>query len=116
MSAQIVAQVSDIPASGVLAVEIEQQPVAIVRAEDGTIHAISDVCSHAEVALSEGEVSGCEIECWLHGARFDLRTGAPSGLPATQPIPVYPVILDGANILVDVSAPITPSVLSRENS
>ena len=38
---------------------------------------IRDICSHADVALSEGEVDGCTIECWLHGSRFDLRTGKP---------------------------------------
>ena len=49
--------------------------VAIVRTEDGTVHAVDDTCTHANVSLSEGEVDGCAIECWLHGSRFDLRTG-----------------------------------------
>ena len=40
-----------------------------------SVHAIRDICSHADVALSEGEVDGCTLECWLHGSRFDLRTG-----------------------------------------
>ena len=41
-------------------------------------------CSHAEVALSEGDVTDCQIECWLHGSMFDLRTGKPTNLPATE--------------------------------
>jgi 3-phenylpropionate/trans-cinnamate dioxygenase ferredoxin component len=70
--------------------------IAIVHAEDGQFYAIRDMCSHANVPLSEGEVEGCTLECWLHGSRFDLRTGKPIGLPATVPVPVYPVeIRDG---------------------
>ncbi|WP_234317555.1 Rieske 2Fe-2S domain-containing protein, partial [Streptomyces stelliscabiei] len=41
------------------------------------------------------EVEDCQIECWLHGSAFDLRTGKPSGLPATRPVPVYPVKIEG---------------------
>ena len=78
-------------------------PVAIVRS-DGEVYAIHDVCSHANVALSEGEVEDQTIECWLHGSRFDLVTGRPTGLPATQPVPVYPVKIDGDDILVAVSS------------
>ena len=44
----------------------------------------------------------CEIECWLHGSRFDLRTGKPTGLPATEPVAVYPVTVQGDDVLVDV--------------
>ena len=75
--------------------------VAVVRTE-GEVFAIHDVCSHANVALSEGEVDDQTIECWLHGSRFDLVTGAPTGLPATKPVPVYPVKIDGDDVLVAV--------------
>ncbi len=81
-------------------------PVAVVRIGD-EVFAVDDHCSHAEVSLSEGEVSGCEIECWLHGSRFDLRTGEPSGPPAFAPISTYPVQIEGdgdeAVVLVAVS-------------
>ena len=64
------------------------EPVVIVR--DGEeVFALRDVCSHAEVALSEGEVVGRSIECWLHGSRFDLATGEPSGPPAFEAVPTY---------------------------
>jgi len=46
------------------------------------------------------------FECWLHGSRFDLRTGEPTGLPAYEPVPVYPVRLDGDDVLVDVKNPL----------
>ena len=77
------------------------EPVAIV-ATKGEVFAIQNVCSHAEVPLSEGEVDGCTIECWLHGSRFDLRTGKPTGMPATEPVPVYPVKIEGADVLVAI--------------
>jgi 3-phenylpropionate/trans-cinnamate dioxygenase ferredoxin component len=77
-------------------------PVAIVRS-DGEIYAIHDVCSHANVPLSEGEIEDQTIECWLHGSRFDLVTGRPTGLPATRPVPVYPVKIDGDDVLVSVT-------------
>jgi 3-phenylpropionate/trans-cinnamate dioxygenase ferredoxin subunit len=83
--------------SSVLRVELEGVEIAIVHAEDDNFYAIHDECSHASVPLSEGEVDDCTLECWLHGSRFDLRTGEPTGLPATEPVPVYPVeIRDGA--------------------
>ena len=75
-------------------VVIDGVPIALVRVDD-EVFAVNDVCSHAEVSLSEGEVSGCQIECWLHGSRFDLRTGEPSGPPAFEPIPTYPVDIEG---------------------
>ncbi len=92
---------SDVPDNGTLAVELAGEPVAIVRT-GGEVFAIRDVCSHAEVPLSEGEVDGCTIECWLHGSRFDLRTGKPTAMPATEPVPVYPVKIEGGDVLVSI--------------
>ncbi len=100
---------SEVEDPGALHVEIGDVPVAIVRSED-EVFAIYDVCSHAEVALSEGDIEETTIECWLHGSRFDLRTGKPTGLPATIPVPVYPVRVEGADVYVDASAS-----LNREN-
>jgi 3-phenylpropionate/trans-cinnamate dioxygenase ferredoxin subunit len=92
---------SDLSEGGSLAVEMEGEPVAIVRTE-GEVFAIRDVCSHAEVPLTEGEVDGYTIECWLHGSCFDVRTGAPTNLPATEPVPVYPVKIEGDDVLVSI--------------
>ena len=76
-------------------VELGGVPVSLVRTE-GEVYAINDICSHANVSLSEGEVEDCQIECWLHGSSFDLRTGKPSGPPATVAVPTYPIeIRDG---------------------
>ena len=71
--------------------------VAVVRIDD-EVYAIGDVCSHANVSLSEGEVwtDERELECPKHGSTFDLKTGEPVTLPATQPVPVYAVeVTDG---------------------
>jgi 3-phenylpropionate/trans-cinnamate dioxygenase ferredoxin subunit len=93
--------VSDIGDCAALHVLIGEVPVAVVRS-GAEFYAIHDVCSHANVALSEGEIEDQTIECWLHGSRFDLVTGRPTGLPATQPVPVYPVKIDGEDVLVSV--------------
>jgi 3-phenylpropionate/trans-cinnamate dioxygenase ferredoxin component len=103
VSARRVLAVSDLPELGAVRVVIDGMPVAVVRDEQGHVHAIDDTCSHAEVSLAEGEVEDCTIECWLHGSRFDLRTGQPTALPAIRPVAVYPVTIDGDDVLVDVS-------------
>jgi 3-phenylpropionate/trans-cinnamate dioxygenase ferredoxin subunit len=95
--------VADLPTVGAVKVEIDGEPVAIVRDSAGQIHAIEDTCSHANVSLSEGDVEDGQIECWLHGSRFDLRTGQPTGLPALIPIAVYPVKIDGGDVFVSVT-------------
>jgi 3-phenylpropionate/trans-cinnamate dioxygenase ferredoxin component len=96
---------SSVAEGSAVGVDVDGVPVAIVRSE-GEVFAIHDVCSHAEVALSEGDVEDGEVECWLHGSRFDLRTGHPTGLPATEPVPIYPVKVDGDDVLVDVGNPL----------
>jgi 3-phenylpropionate/trans-cinnamate dioxygenase ferredoxin subunit len=82
-------------------VEVAGVAVALVLTE-GQVYAINDICSHGQVSLSEGEVEGCALECWLHGSQFDLRTGRPLSLPATDPVPVYPVQIDDGTVLVAV--------------
>jgi 3-phenylpropionate/trans-cinnamate dioxygenase ferredoxin subunit len=93
----------DLPEVGAIQVIIAGEMIAVVRDESGDVHAISDMCTHATVPLSEGEVDDCTIECWLHGSRFDLRTGEPTGLPAITPVDVYPVTIEGDDVYVDTS-------------
>jgi len=66
------------------------------------VFAIEDNCSHQDAALSEGEQSGYKIECWLHSAEFDLRTGAALTPPASQAVKTYPVSVDGNNVVVEI--------------
>ncbi len=108
MSFQRACGVADVTPGSALATPLdtpEGKPVAVVRDGDDW-YAVEDECSHAAIPLSEGDVEGCEIECWLHGSRFDLRTGKPSGLPATEPVATYPVRVDGDDVLVDVTSPL----------
>ncbi|WP_018350730.1 non-heme iron oxygenase ferredoxin subunit [Longispora albida] len=94
--------VDELPKGAVVRAEIDGEAIAVVHAEDDNFYAIRDECSHAAIALSEGEVDGCTIECWLHGSRFDLRTGEPSGPPAVEPVPVYPVEVRDGEIHIGV--------------
>jgi 3-phenylpropionate/trans-cinnamate dioxygenase ferredoxin subunit len=97
------AALADVPEGGALSVEVDGQEIALVRDGDA-VYAIRDECSHASIPLSEGDVEGCEIECWLHGSRFDLRTGKPLNMPATEPVPVYPTQITGDVVMIDLSA------------
>jgi 3-phenylpropionate/trans-cinnamate dioxygenase ferredoxin component len=82
--------------------KVGDQEVAVAKDGD-EIFAVEDICSHAAVPLSEGDVEGCTVECWLHGSRFDLRTGKPTGLPATEPVATFPVEVRGTEVYVDVT-------------
>jgi 3-phenylpropionate/trans-cinnamate dioxygenase ferredoxin component len=101
MSFTRVCAVSEIPDDGAIGVEIDGTPVAVVRT-GGDVFALRDVCSHAEVALSEGEVYDHTIECWMHGSCFDLETGKPTNPPATQPVPTYKVQIRGDDVYVSL--------------
>ncbi len=102
MSARPAVRLADLPEVGAVRVVLDGVPVAVVRDEDGDVHAVGDTCTHADVSLSQGEVEDCSIECWLHGSRFDLRTGEPLALPAIRPVPVYRVTVEGDDVLVDL--------------
>ena len=102
------ASLSDIPDEGAIRVELAGKPVCLAKS-GGEVFALSDICSHADVALSEGDVDGYLIECFLHGSAFDLRTGRPTSLPANQPVPVYPVRVEGDDVLVS-RTPASPEI------
>jgi 3-phenylpropionate/trans-cinnamate dioxygenase ferredoxin subunit len=94
---------ADLPDEGAVGVEVAGVPVAVVRT-GGEVFALYDVCSHEEVPLSEGEIYDHTVECWLHGSCFDLRTGSPTGPPATKAVPVYPVKIEGDDVYVALPA------------
>jgi 3-phenylpropionate/trans-cinnamate dioxygenase ferredoxin component len=77
-------------------------PAIAVFNVDGALFAISDVCTHADAPLSEGRVDGETVECPLHGACFDLRTGEALTPPAVEPVQTYAVVLQDDNVYVDV--------------
>ncbi len=96
-----VCSVGEVVNDSAIRVEVGDTPIAVVKSDE-QIYAIYDICSHAEVSLSEGDIDGTTIECWLHGSRFDLHSGRPTGLPATKPVPVYPVKIEGDDVFVAV--------------
>ena len=75
-------------------IEVDGEPVCVALIDD-QVFAVGDTCTHANVALSEGDIVGYDIECWLHGSRFDMRTGAPDSPPAVTPLPKYLVDIVG---------------------
>ncbi len=99
----IVCALDDLAPNSAARFVVNGVPVAIVRLGDD-VYAIGDTCSHAEVSLSEGEVWADEksLECWKHGSRFDLVTGEPLTLPATQPVPVFVASVVDGNVAVDI--------------
>jgi 3-phenylpropionate/trans-cinnamate dioxygenase ferredoxin subunit len=77
-------------------VTLAGEPVLVVHTKDGSVHALHNICSHAYASLDEGRLRGTRVICPLHGASFDVRTGAVLGAPATVPLKHYPVrVVDG---------------------
>ncbi len=86
-----------------LRVELAELDVAVVKVGD-EVFAIEDLCSHADFPLSDGEVDDCTIECSLHGSRFDLRSGKPTGPPATRPVPVFATTVIDGDVYADLDS------------
>ncbi len=83
-------------------VKIEKDGRSICVARVGNeVFAVDDTCSHSDASLSEGDITDFKIECWLHGAEFDLRTGEALTPPAVAPIKTYSVSVDGDSVTVD---------------
>lgn len=84
-------------------VRVEKNGHTICVARVGNeVFALDDTCSHSDASLSEGEIIDGAIECWLHGAHFDLRTGAALTPPAVTPIKSYPVKVDGQMVTIEI--------------
>jgi len=90
---------ADIGIGEVVRVETEIGPLAVVHCSSG-FRALSDVCSHEDYPLSEGEVMAeeCEIECLRHGSTFSLIDGSPQSLPATRAVPTVDLEVVGDEI------------------
>lgn len=103
MSFERVCPLSALTAESAALAEVGGVKITLARDEDGEVHAVAHECTHGRVSLAEGEVEGCTIECWLHGSRFDLRTGKPLTPPAVVPIAVYPVQIIDDDVYVSVT-------------
>lgn len=96
-----VADVSDVPLDAGLRVELgDDEPIAIWNV-DGQFYATSDTCTHEEASLSEGDLWGEVIECPLHGAQYDVRTGEVLTLPAIFPLETFPVKVEDDKLYVE---------------
>ena len=103
MALEKVATVDEIAVGSAIAVEVDGQPIALVRTAPDIVKAIHNVCSHQYYELApEGRVGGNSIECALHGSIFDLDSGCPTTLPALEPIPVYHCETVGGEVRVDL--------------
>jgi 3-phenylpropionate/trans-cinnamate dioxygenase ferredoxin subunit len=96
-----VARTDEIPAGTGMYYDVDGVPIAIFHV-DGHFYATADVCTHEEASLSEGELEGEIVECPLHGARFNVRTGEVKSLPAVVWLKTYPVRLAGDAIEVEI--------------
>ncbi len=94
-----VASLADVPESGLKAVQVDGANLVLVR-RDGRVYALEDRCSHEEFPLSAGEVTGDQITCALHGARFDLASGTPKALPAVLPVRTFECRVEGDEVQV----------------
>lgn len=94
----------DVPPGTAKRFDVGEHRIALVRIGDD-FYAVGDRCSHADFSLSEGEVwdDDAEIECPKHGSTFDLHSGKPTCLPATGPVPVYQVRVEGDDVMVTLS-------------
>ena len=95
----VVASAADIPDGGMKCVAVDGNRVVIARV-DGRFHAFSDICGHRNAPLSRGKLAGHIVECPLHFAQYDVRSGKLIDGPAAADVPVYDVRIDGDAILV----------------
>jgi 3-phenylpropionate/trans-cinnamate dioxygenase ferredoxin subunit len=82
-------------------IEKNGKSICVARVGD-EVFAVDDTCTHSEASLSEGDVTDFKIECWLHGAEFDLRTGEALTLPANIALKTYAVSIDGNAVTVEI--------------
>ena len=98
-----VASVSSIPDPGRMTLAIEDRMVALFHV-GGMFYCIDDVCTHDGGPLGDGPLEGHQVACPRHGARFDIRTGKALTMPATEPVAVHEVKVEGNDVFVRLAA------------
>jgi len=96
-----VAATADIPLGQMKAFSVDEEPIVICNV-DGDFYACQDMCSHQELPLDGGQLTGCVLTCPWHGATFDVTNGAALSMPAVSPIVTYPVKVEGNEIFVEL--------------
>lgn len=106
------ARASDVPPGSVVRVEVGGHWVALANV-DGHFYAIDDTCTHEEASLAAGGIVGDILACPKHGSRFNVRTGRVLSLPAVRSVAVYPVRVEGDEVLISPDAQATSGVPHR---
>jgi 3-phenylpropionate/trans-cinnamate dioxygenase ferredoxin subunit len=94
--------IDDLHAGGLMQVRLGERTVCLACTEVGEVFAISDVCTHEQGSLSEGKLIGTEVECSVHGSRFEISSGAVTCLPAEENVETFPVVIQGDDVLVEI--------------
>ena len=100
--ARVLCRTSDLAPGEARRFDLEGRRICLVRCAGDVWRAVDDTCSHEDFSLAEGEVDpdACEIECWKHGSLFSLVTGEPLTFPATRPVAVYEIVVEGETVSV----------------
>lgn len=101
MARQRIASLDEVPEGGNKAFEIGGKSVLVCRTASG-VFALENMCSHAFAYLEGGKVKGPHIFCPLHGVRFDMRSGTPSGTLTKKPITIYASEVEDGVVYADV--------------
>ena len=102
-SLEHVGAVSELPDGGRLSVILDDEVSALVLRVGEDYYCVEDVCTHDGQPMTDGELTDCQLTCPRHGAKFDVRTGAATCMPATEPIRTFPVVIQNDQIHVDCS-------------
>lgn len=97
-----ICKLSDIEPGHLKAISIEEWDLVLFRHEDGSVSALEDRCSHANVPLSEGEFCAGRIQCIAHGASFDARSGRNLSMPAVTPVKSFTVRVQSEDVFIDL--------------
>lgn len=103
MTAVPVAKASEIAPGQMRIVEAGGERIALCNV-GGTFYAIQDLCTHDDGPLGEGTLRGNVVECPRHGAQFDVKTGAAVRMPAIAPVRIFPVRVEGEDVVVEVDS------------
>jgi nitrite reductase/ring-hydroxylating ferredoxin subunit len=105
----VLCRLDEVPLGGILRVLVDGlEPLAVVHVDDGaggSVHVVSDTCTHEDEPLSEGDLDGTTVVCLAHFAEFDVRDGRPLCFPAERPLTVYPATLEEGDIVIEVEQP-----------
>ena len=102
MARHPVAKLDELEVDTMRKVVVDGEEICLAHADDGSFYALGDICTHEEYSLSDGELWGLEVECPAHGSRFNLMTGAVTGLPAVVPARTYRVSVEGDDVYVEL--------------